>query len=266
MTKASCKIDCKIALRIIALLEEGHCLTKIAKLTETNPTRVMRIARRRILQGKLELVNKYPSMYRKPHRFYSTPISNSPILQPIMLPHRFGASFIQIGEPKLQYSKGGRAVEKTALYTIQFGREKASIWLHGGFMGATVNEQISNGVIQIKSIAKQAEARHSVVLNFLHLYDDIEWVDSDLDRSKATASGADIKKGEGVICAGAVHKFSDETHDGQIEFNKYKDSKIPTDHAKVREYIYSGKLADDLYALMEGMKQIKMRMDMEARK
>jgi hypothetical protein len=173
-----------------------------------------------------------------------------------MLPHKFGAVFAQIpGKqvPGLQYDLRGKAEVRTPLYFAQFGRHKVQIWLFGGWKGDSVQEIVASGKGQIEAIAGQLAQKYGITLTLLRFYDDIEWVDVSKERSAKTAKGAGIRKGEGVEVAGALHKYDKSSHDGHIEFNKLpngEDNK-PTEHAEIREYIYSGQLAHDLHAIKE---------------
>ena len=195
---------------------------------------------------------------------------------PIMLPHKFGATFKQTGRPNLPYDKYGKAYDKIQnSYSAQFGRYKTQIWLFSGFEGNTVERLVYSGRLKLIALGKSLAEKYKINLTLQSFYDDIEWVDISKERSKLTARGAKIRKGEFVKVAGVLHKYDKHSQNGHIEFNKAPDENpaLPTEHAKIREYIYSGKLASDLYAIKEVLKElqdgqvaIRQRMELEAKR
>lgn len=277
----------KKRVRIYLLLCEGHDHSKVSRLVGCNEKYVRKLAKEYVDKGLLSRVSEKPATYvkTKPIRTTLKPVEHSDkkfINEPIMIPHKFGASFAQDKRPAVKFDERGKFEERTAAYTAQFGRYKCQVWLKGGFIGETVEEQIENGRASIMAIAQKLGEKYKVRLSDPRFYDDIEWVDPDKDRSKATAKGAKMKKGISVEVAGALHKLDKVSHENQIEFNALPggEGTRPTDHAKIREFIYSGRLADTLGALgknqvetqkildklTEVVVQIRQRMDIEAGK
>lgn len=252
--------------KVLFLLGEGHSLSAIAKYTKKSPAAILKRARRYVIIGKLERVAK--GRYRKaikPELYPPLkPVGDFTPL-PIMLPHKFGAIFAQVGKPNLPYTNRGKAEERTPLYLAQFGKNngKAQIWLYGGFQGSGIDEIVASGKEALIAIAASLEQKHSITLTLLRFYSDIEWVDVSKQRSKATAKGIGIGRGEQVVVDGAIHKLDPISHKDHLEFNKLPqgDPTRPTDHARIHHSIYSGEYERRFDILMEGNERFSANLE-----
>jgi hypothetical protein len=269
----------KSLVKSYSFLAAGSNLTQTAKLTGLSIPGVLKQARKYVAEGRLVRIAK--GRYQKPILTSFTPPhvpvgtfnqnTTPPTPLPTMLPSKFGGIFAVVGNPRIKYDQDGKFYVKTQLYTAQVGRYKAQIWLKGGFTGSTVEEIIANGQAQLQVIASQLAADHHLELGLLRFYDGIEWVDYDLKRSQRLATSAKIPKGGAIEVAGAIHKYSDFSHPSQVQFNPKPggDAARPTDHAKIHEYVYKGRIMEDIYAITQALKQltdlqieIKARMDL----
>lgn len=244
---------------IYDFLAQGYCFSDIAKKIKKSRAWVLKKANKYVVEGKLERVNKYPALFQIPKRCYPPPRASRQMLPlPAMIPAKFGAIFAVTKTGTLRFDKHGKAYVKTALFSAQIGRNKAQIWLRGGFTGTTIEEQIQSGQFRLMQISEHLMDKFKVEMALLRFYEGIEWIDADTDRSKKIAKSAEIPKGGSVEIGGAIHKFGDFSHPEQIQFNPKHggNQKIPTEHAQVHEYIYSGKLANDLYALGDSIKKL----------
>lgn len=161
---------------------------------------------------------------------------------PIMLPHKFGASFAQIGKPNLPYDKYGKAFEEAPDYYAQFGRYKTQIWLYAGFRGSTPDELIESGRTNLEAIAHSLAVKYNITLTLDRFYSDIEWVDISKERSRITAKEAGMKKKQRIEVAGAIHVLDGVSHNDHLEIDKAngQPEEIPTEHARIRYALYSG--------------------------
>lgn len=249
----------KIEGKILHLLQEGHQQSAIAKAVGKSSAAILKRARKYVMEGKLERIAK--ARYRKPiNQADLPPLKPVEIFThpPIMLPHKFGALLAQVGKPKLAYDKYGKAEEKTALWYIQYGKHKAQIWLYAGFQGQTPDSIIESGKSLIRAIIAEQAAKHRITLTLLRFYTDIEWVDISKERSKATARGIGIRKGEQVVVAGAIHKLDKVSHEDSMEFNALPngDSERPTEHARIRHNLYSGEYERRFDKILEGFEKV----------
>jgi hypothetical protein len=248
----------KIEVKILDLLLEGHDLTNTAKLLNCSIKTVWKYAKIYERENKIIRVRKKPAQYQKPNSILPPLKPGGDFTGkntiPIMIPHKFGGIFTLYPNekiPGLQYSDRGKAQVTDRLYSAQLGKYKAQIWLKAGFKGITPDEQIYSGHQSLLAIATSLESKYNIKLNLIKFYNDIEWVDPNKIRSHATAKGAGIESGKGIEVAGALHKYDDKSDIGCIEFNKLPqgDPTKPTDHAKIRDFIYSGKMANTLASM-----------------
>lgn len=272
----------KIEGKIYLFLAEGKNLSETARMAKKSPAAILKRARKYVGMGLLQRIAR--GRYTRVEKGLTLPpISQSPSLpEPIMLPVKFGLILAQVRKPKLKYDEYGKAYEKTALYECQFGKRKAQLWLKGGFKGITQEEQLQSGKQMLLDIAAMLSNKHGIELTPLRFYEGIEWVDPSQIRSATTAKGAGMKKGEKIEVDGAIHKYSDSSHPDQFQINP-KHGGVQTratEQAKYRIDLYSGeyerrfqmvfeleeRAAKNILALSEKLEEVKVRMDMEAKK
>jgi biotin operon repressor len=229
---------------IRALLEQGSTPTQIRRRLHLSRKTIWKHTREYVAQGIIEKVAR--GVYRKavkPEMLPPLKPAADVTPPPIMLPHKFGAIFAQVRKPTLIYDEYGKAYEKAPnFYTAQFGKYKTQIWLFSGFEGNTVEQFINSGRKKLIAIAETLSSKYNIALTLDRFYEDIEWVDISKERSKATARGAGIRKGEWVAVAGVAHKYDKHSQNGHIEFNQLPQGSpiAPTTHAEIREKLYSG--------------------------
>lgn len=249
---------------IYSLLCEGHSQTAIAKATGFSRKTIWKKAKEYVVKGKIEKIawGRYQKATRKSVTPTLKPVEVVTPL-PIMLPHKFGASFKQTGKPNLPYDGYGKASEETPLYFAQFGRYKTQIWLYGGFEGSDVETIVASGKKKLITIASQLALKYRITLTLNRFYTDIEWVDVSKERSKATARGARIRKGEYAVVAGALHKYDKHSQNGHMEFNKLPNGEqtMPTEHAAIRERLYSGEYERRFDILMESNERFSKNLE-----
>jgi hypothetical protein len=137
-----------------------------------------------------------------------------------------------IGRPiGLRYDKTGYATIKEEAYTIRFGKTKAVIWLKA-FYGISPEEQVKNGITQIKQIALEQGLYYSVRLTPDRFYDGIEWVMLDRETGADTAEALGVQTQ--LEIAGANYKFSDASHPDKLQINPAPGypANLATEHAK----------------------------------
>lgn len=220
-----------------------------------------------IEKGKLERISKYPAQFRKSQKIYThiqAVGDMHPAQPPIDIPCKFGASFAQVGRPPLQYEPGGKAKDDQATHIAIFGRHKTVIWLRAGFRGETPDEIIQNGNATLQAIAHDYEQRFGISLAYLTTFLDIEWIMVNLAAGRRISGYEGIKNRERKLIAGAWHKQGDSSHPRHRQYQAHPDhdKTMPTEHATVDHYIYSGQMARDIEALAE---RDKIHSEMDSR-
>jgi len=265
-----------LRVRIYTLLVEGHTIPKVASLIGCSDTYVRKTASFYVNNGELSPRGRYNRFFEQTKPNPTTPLPPPSNPTTPMLPASIGAVFSIIKKPKgLQYNLNRLAYsEEKHYYKAQWGPHKCQIWLHGGFRGASPNEILGNARETLLAIAGTLERKHDAQLSLIKWLG-VEWIDFDERRSARIARGAKLEKGARVEVAGAIHKFSDYSHPDKFQINKKPqgDQRIPTQQAEIHHYLYSGLLAQDLYAIKEVLMEvqnvvqsIKIRMDLEAKK
>ena len=261
---------------VYSLLVQGKHQSEIATTLNISRKSVYRYTRSFERKKLIMRVFKQPAIYTKYHSSAPPLYAVKECAQelPIMLPHKFGADFYQNGKPNLKYNNRGNAYLYELSHTVRFGRYTTTIWL-SSFRGKTINEIIDNGRKDVADLAEFYAAKFNIRLSFNRLIPGIEWCKTSKEDSTRYAKIHELAPTEKHIVAGAVHVYGDSSHPETVEYNALPkgDKARPTDHAKVDEYIYSGKLNADLYAIKEvlaevqgGMTAIRIRMDLEAKK
>ena len=258
------------------LLCEGHGQTRIARTLGLSRKTIWKRTLFYLNEGMIEKIAW--GVYRKAEK-KCNPQPSKPVAivtpLPIMLPHKFGATFAQTGRPALQYDENGKAEDETPLYYAQFGRYKTQIWLYGGFQGAHPDEIITSGRLQLEAIAQSLSSKYGITLTLDRFYTDIEWVDISKERSKATAKAAGMKPKVRVPVADAIHVYDGTSQKGHFEIDQMpgKSDKIPTAQARYRHNLYSGDYERRFEMLMllhekvaEQLIAIRARMELEAKR
>ena len=245
------KVGANQGMQIVNLLAEGHPIKQTAKLLKCSISLVWKHANRALKKGAIERIGKYPAQFRKTQKIYTAyqTVGNlHPTQTPIDIPCKFGASFAQIGKPALPYGPGGKAKDEQATHIAVFGKHKTVIWLRAGFRGETPDEIIINGNETLKVIAQQYEQQFGISLAYLTTFLDIEWIMVNLAAGKRISGYEGIKKGERKEIAGAWHKQGDSSHPRHRQYQAVEngDKIMPTEHASVDHYIYSGQFAKDM--------------------
>jgi len=228
----------KTRVKIYGLLCSGNYPASIARKLKISQPAVHKHIKKLVESGLIERTGTKPAFYRKKDSggLRCKSGGTSKPNEPILVPHKLGASFILIGRPRLSYDKHGIATIKELGHTIRFGRSKAVIWLKV-FPGSNVRDIIATCRQQILDIARFYEQKHAVTLTFNRWFRDIEWVLGDKPASKKASEMANIKPKR--VIAGAEFKFDDATHPKRLEVNKavgYPPD-IPTQHAETLEYL-----------------------------
>lgn len=243
-----------LGVQIYYLLADGHPISSVAKKLNCSVSLVWKHANKYVEKGMLERVSKYPAQFRKPQKIYThvNVVGDlHPVQPPINIPCKFGASFALVGRPTLIYDKQGKAKDIQPTHVAIFGRHKAVIWLKAGFRGETPDEIIKNGNDTLKAIARSYEEKFGISLSYLRTFLDIEWVMVHFNLGKRLSKYEGIKKGEKKEIAGAYHKFGDSSHPSHRQYQaiENKDPVMPTEHASIDHYIYSGQFAKDMSGL-----------------
>ncbi len=221
--------------KITRLLGAGVPLQKIAKITGKSYRSIWKQAQKYEREGIIERVCKYPALYRFKKDFTPT-LKLGRDFTPLLLPHKFGASFVLIGRPILPYNKLGKASIKESSHSVQFGRSKAQIWLKS-FRGVATEEIVKQGKQDILALAMFYSQKYRVKLSAPRFFPDIEWVLTDKKTGKKVADKCEIVKQKEI--ADAMFKFGDSTHPDLLEINQApkKPPEKPTEHAKTMEFL-----------------------------
>lgn len=221
--------------KITRLLGNGLTLQKIAKITGKSYRSIWKQAQKYEREGIIERVCKYPALYRfKKHFTHSFKLGG--VFTPLLLPHKFGASFVLVGRPILPYNKLGKATIKESSHSIQFGRSKAQIWLKS-FRGVATEDIVKQGKQDLLDLAMFYSQKYGVKLSAPRFFPGIEWVVTDKKTGKKVADKCEIIKQKEI--ADAMFKFGDSTHPDLLEINQApkKPPEKPTEHAKTMEYL-----------------------------
>ncbi len=260
-------VGAEIDSKLLELAADGYSQSRMAKFLKRTPETIRRHLVKLENEGKLTRTNKYPAMYRKneisaPHQaggtflpptFKSGP-EITPSSAPLVRPKKYGASFFMLGRPNLTYDAWGKAKMAEGTHTAIFGRHKTVIWLHS-FVGGNVAELVANADRALIELAQKYSAFYGITLNFDRQIGDEEWVVVSKSVSRKMAEAAGIEKGGQVVVDGVIHKYDDFSDPDHVQFNRAPGGRPegPREHAKVHEYLYSGKLADDLLAMKDVM-------------
>lgn len=257
--------------KLCALLCKGLGLKEAAKELGLKYFTARRIALKYERAGIIERTSTRPGIYRWKrenlhqsrgvtqfaHSRETTKPDTSPAELPIMLPAKFGATFHLSARPAVRFNAQGNFWDKQPSRSVRLGRHKMQVWLHS-FRGQTVEEIINLGKADVLEIGQAQAKKYGVVAVLDDFFYDWEWVDTSRERSEGVANGAGIAQGGRRVVAGAIHKFADDSHPENLQFDPLPggDVQRPTDHAKVHEFIYSHGLADTLYAMGEAIKRL----------
>jgi hypothetical protein len=255
----------KIEGKIFSFLAAGMGLTDTSKRVDLSPAAIWKRARKYVREGYLEQISKYPATFRKTVRFYPplkpvgdfTTDHTQTATLPIVIPKKFGASFAQVGRPKLPYDERGKAIHETAAYKVIFGRYKTQIWLKSGFVGQNLVEMRRNGIRQLNAIAAQMVRQYGLTsLAYLRLYDDIEVVTVSEDLSAKLAALENLEWGEQKPVAEAMHKAGDSSDPDNHQINALPghDPHKPFAQGRLEEHFFSGQYLRDINALTEAVK------------
>lgn len=272
-------------VQIYNLLVEGHTPKRIQNILGCSLSLVWKHIRIYVSNKEIERLTLYPATFRKAQTIYTQVKPVEDLHRQIDIPCKFGASFKQIGKPPLQYGSDGKAHDKQATHHAIFGNPKGGkcvIWLKAGFMGQTPDEIIHNGNNTIRAIAENYMHQYGISLSYVRTYLDIEWIMVNMDAGKRISAYEGIKPGEKKEIAGAFHKQGDSSHPMHRQYQAVPkgDKEMPTEHARIDQYVYSGALATDIAGLAEreknvmdilekltgAIQEIRQRMDLEAKK
>ncbi len=214
------KSGCSRKVAVYNLLMEGWFPSKIACHLKCSHQNVFKIIKNYEREGKIYQTNKNPSFWSSTNQL-QPPLIGGELLQPItsrtpiLILHKFGASFGLVGSiPNVQKKRGLLTIKEPG-YTVQFGRSKAVIWLKSVY-GNSVREQVVNGRNSLLEIAKEVGERFHVKLAWLRWIPGNEWVLVEKEGSRVVGEGAGLKDAPKVI-AGATWKFDDFTHPKHVE-------------------------------------------------
>ncbi|MFA5240630.1 MAG: hypothetical protein WC476_13120 [Phycisphaerae bacterium] len=249
-----------LGVKIYALLGEGHSVPETVKLLKCSSSLVWKHAKKYVKKGELERISKYPAQFRKSQTKYThiQPVGDMNTIQPpIDIPCKFGASFAQVGNPPLLYNHG-KAKDEQATHIAIFGKHKTVIWLRAGFRGETPDEIIENGNETLKSFARDYEQRFGISLAYLRTFLDIEWIMVNMAAGKRISKYEGLKNKQRKEIAGAWHKQGDSSHPRHRQYQAIanQDPIMPTEHATIDHYLYSGQFARDMFDLKEIAKEM----------
>lgn len=253
-------------------LKEGYPISKAAKKLGIARRTAYRWARRAVEEKLIEPTCAWPLLFR-PKTKNGTHLKLVPNVpqEPLGIPHKYGATFIQLGRPHVLYDSRGKFTSKEGSHTVQFARSKAQIWIKH-FRGLEAKEILANAYEDLMTLATHYSAKFGITLTLDRLFNGLEWVMI----SKETSEKANdlLEIGQKKELAGTLVKYDDSSHRGQIEINRLQGypEHLPTVYWHNLEYLVTrGPLTLEQViraaeALKEGMEALNKRLKcLEAR-
>ena len=225
-----------------SFLMEGWPILRAAKKLGISKPTAYRWAHLAVEEKLIEPVCKWPLLYRKALKFSRASrrvgrFSHLSYKDPIFIPHKFGGTFLQTGRPDMLYDEHGRASDKQGNYTIQFGRNKTTIWIMH-FRGRTVDSILKNALEDMIRIAEFEAAKRKITLTLERIYDGVEWIVADKSNGAELSKIFGIRVGEQKRIAQTIFKNGDASHPNLLEINKAPNQPANQPTNVVREFEY----------------------------